>query len=308
MKRRDMLKATSAAVLGLSAFPLRWVAAAEKKRQKVLYFTRSAGYEHSVVHREGSRLSHSERVLTQMGKRAGFEVECTKDGRVFDGDLDRYDAFAFYTCGDLFRPSLHATPPMTPGGKRKLLDAIAAGKGFVGFHSAADTFHSPPQTSEVLKISGVSGRHHSKGPLLDPFIAMLGGEFLAHGAIQEASLILVLPFPGASNLGCSEGISFTDEWYALANFARDLHVVLVQETKYLKGGCYRRPNYPSTWARRHGRGRVFYTSLGHRNAMWTNPFFQAIAMGGLNWALGNAEADVKPNLDQVTPHANQLKS
>jgi hypothetical protein len=52
---------------------------------------------------------------------------------------------------------------------------------------------------------------------------------------------------------------------------------------------------------------VFYTSLGHFNEIWTNPFFQAITTGGLSWALGNAEADVKPNIDKVTPHANQLK-
>ena len=49
MNRRDMLRATGAAVLGLSAFPLRWTAAAGTKPQKVLYFTHSAGFVHSVV-------------------------------------------------------------------------------------------------------------------------------------------------------------------------------------------------------------------------------------------------------------------
>jgi type 1 glutamine amidotransferase len=136
---------------------------------------------------------------------------------------------------------------------------------------------------------------------------MLGGEFITHGAPQEAGLLLVPPFPGASDLHCAEGLSFTDEWYSLKNFAKDLRVILVQETKYLKGDCYRRPDYPSTWARKHGKGGVFYTSLGHFNEIWTNPFFQAITLGGLAWALGNAEADVKPNIDRVTPHANQLK-
>lgn len=40
MKRRDMLLTTGAALLGASAFPLGWVAAADQKKQKVLYFTR----------------------------------------------------------------------------------------------------------------------------------------------------------------------------------------------------------------------------------------------------------------------------
>ena len=91
----------------------------------------------------------------------------------------------------------------------------------------------------------------------------------------------------------------------MKNFAKDLHVILVQETEYMKGDCYRRPNYPCTWARLHGKGRVFYTSLGHREDVWTNPFFQAIVLGGFDWALGNASADVKPNIDKVTPQANQ---
>ena len=60
MKRREMLRAGGLAALGLSAFPLRWIAAADGKKQKELYFTRSAGFEHSVVRREGYRLSHSE--------------------------------------------------------------------------------------------------------------------------------------------------------------------------------------------------------------------------------------------------------
>jgi type 1 glutamine amidotransferase len=286
--RRDFLLSASAA-LGLSTFSFSRVFGAEPKRKRLLYFTASVGFEHTPVVCADGKPSCSDRVMIEFGRRSGFDVDCTKDGRVFDGDLDRYDAFAFYTCGDFLQPGMHNTPPMTPGGKQKLLDAVAAGKGFVGFHSTCFTVPS-------------------KGDQIDPFLVMLGGEFITHGSPQEAGLVLVPDFPVVSALGCAEGLSFTDEWYSLKNFAKDMHVILVQETKYLKGDCYRRPDYPSTWARKHGKGRVFYTSLGHFNEIWTNPFFQAITMGGLSWALGNAEADVKPNIDKVTPHANQLKS
>ena len=81
MKRREMLLASGAAVLGLSAFPFGWAAAAEKKKQKVLYFTRSADYEHPPVERKGNALSNSEKMLTDWGQEAGFEVVCSKDGR-----------------------------------------------------------------------------------------------------------------------------------------------------------------------------------------------------------------------------------
>jgi type 1 glutamine amidotransferase len=74
----------------------------------------------------------------------------------------------------------------------------------------------------------------------------------------------------------------------------------------MKNNMYQRPPYPATWARMHGKGRVFYTSMGHREDIWTNPVFQEVLTGGINWAVGNVKADVKPNIDKVTPKANEL--
>ena len=296
MRRREMLKAATAAALGASASPLVVGALPETNKRKVLYFTRSVGFEHSVVRRQGAQLSHSEKVLMEMGRKAGYEVECAKDGRVFDGNLDPYDVIAFYTTGDLTAAAKDGSPPMTPAGKQKLLYMVAAGKGFVGFHSATDTFHS-------------KGPRNENQAEVDPYIAMIGGEFVTHGAEQEASLVLASPkFPGAGNLGMAEGIAFTDEWYTFKNFAKDLHVILVQETQMMKGEAYRRPDFPATWARLHGQGRVFYTSLGHREDIWTNPFFQAIVLGGLAWTSRQVDAGVKPNLNEVTPQAHLLKN
>jgi hypothetical protein len=292
VRRRDILKFASA--FSLSVVSRRW-AAGDVRRGKVLYFTRSADVEHSVVKRRGAETSLSEESLIEMGRRREFEVESTKDGRIFDGDLGQYDAIAFYTSGDLTRPAPDGSPPMTPAGKQRLLDAISSGKGFVGFHAAADTFHS-------------KGRLDENQTEVDPYIAMLGGEFLAHGAEQEASLMTGSPFL-TKNFGMpSQGLAFTEEWYTFKNFAKDLHVLLIQETKYMKGDAYRRPDYPCTWVRMQGRGRVFYTSLGHREDVWTNPFFQAIAQAGLEWIMGRFDYDITPNIDKVTPQANQLKT
>jgi type 1 glutamine amidotransferase len=293
MKRRDLLKMASAAAVGSLAFPWRWTEAADKGNQRVLYFTRSAGFEHSVVHREGEQLSHSEKILTELGKSHGFEVECTKDGSVFDGDLGKYDAIAFYTSGDLTKPDALKTPPMSPQGKDNLLAAVAAGKGFLGFHAATDSFHSP----------GPGNENQSN---VDPYIQMLGGEFVSHGPQQEAAITLTSKFPGAPDIEIGKSIKLLEEWYASKNFAPDLHVILVQETAGMQGKEYQRPNFPCTWARMQGKGRVFYTSLGHREDVWTNPIFQALTLGGLAWAMGNIEADVTPNFDKVTPEARQM--
>lgn len=293
MRRREMLVSAGAALVGLSSFPCRWITAAQKKPQRVLYFTLSVGFEHSPVHRADGQLSYSEKIMIELGKKAGFEVECTKDGRVFDGDLAGYDAFAFYTCGNLCAPDKRRNdPPMSAQGKQKLLEAIAAGKGFVGFHSAADSFHSAGPRNQVQTE-------------VDPYVAMLGGEFVSHGPQQVAALTVTDPaFPGAEGLG--QSFKVNEEWYALKNFAKDLHVILVQETEGMKGDCYQRPNYPATWARRHGKGRVFYTSFGHREDIWDNPQIQKLFLGGFAWAMGNVDADLTPNLDKVTPQAHQL--
>ena len=287
MWRRQVLRLAPAALLTA----VRSAHARAAGNPKILYFTRSAGFEHSVVKRTGRDLSHSEKVLIEIGRRDGFDVECSKDGRLFDGDLEQYAAFLFYTSGDLTQPAKDGSPPMTAAGKQRLLTAVASGKGFVGFHSATDTFHSGGSQSGM-----------------DPYIAMIGGEFVTHGEPQEASLYAVSPF-FYKNLGVpSEGMSFTDEWYVLKNFSRDLHVIFVQETRFMRGEAYRRPDYPQTWARMHGKGRVFYTSLGHREEVWTDPFFQTVAQGGIAWTIGRFDADIAPNIDTVAPGAAWLKS
>ncbi len=279
MKRGKMLRLTGAVLLGWLILPVDRPAAGEKERPRLLYFTRSGTFEHAVVHRDGEALSLSGVVLQKLGKKAGFEVECTDDGRVFDADLDRYDAIAFYTFGDLTEPNRLGTPPMSPEGKQKLLDAVAGGKGFVGFHSASLSFRSPGNKA---------------GAPVDPYIAMLGGELDRHGKPQEATVAVRSPtFPGATTL--PRTLRMTDEWYVMRNLADNLHVILMLQTEGLKESCYRRPPTPVAWARRHGTGRVFFTCMGDCEQTWNDERFQQVVLGGLMWALGQVEADATPN-------------
>jgi hypothetical protein len=134
---------------------------------------------------------------------------------------------------------------------------------------------------------------------------MLGGEFFSHHAEQVARMTVADPgFPGVEKLG--DGFDLHEEWYSLKNFAPDMHVILRQETYGMEGPNYMRPAFPATWARMHGKGRVFYTSMGHREDVWTNDVFHAVLLGGIAWANRNVDADLTPNMNKVTPYATEM--
>ncbi len=377
MNRRQLLQraGVAALALGASRLPFGWAAPSEGAKKKILMYTRSQGFQHSVVTRkpgklvatvdgqektyavpataaltiddkpgklqdvkkdyavavtlkgkdvtkvevktvtaltnpppadakvesgkvvsaEGGGLALAEQIVTDLGAKNGFDVVCEKDGGVFESkDFSSFDGFVFETQGNLSaEKSLDGAPPVTAKGKQNLLDAVAGGKAFVGCHCASDTWHSPGPGSETQPRGKV-----------DPYIAMLGGEFIVHGAQQKSNLDVAdskwAGLPGSGNTGIME------EWYALKNFAPDLHVILVMDTKDMKGDMYQRPPYPETSARKHEKGRVFFTSLGHREDVWQSDFFQGLLLSGLSWALGHVDADVTANIDKVTPNANDL--
>ena len=261
--------------------------AADGSVHQILVFTKSSGFEHSVIKEEKGQPSHVEKVLSPLAADNHVEWTFTKDGGVFTpAGIAKYDAFIFYTTGDLTKPGTDKTPPMTPEGKTTLLEAIKNGKGFIGTHSATDTFHS-------------------SGHNVDPYITMLGGEFLSHGSQQTAQITCSDPqFPGLT--GLQDGLKFKEEWYSLKNLASDLHVIFVQQTAGMPEWMYQRSPYPETWAHLYGKGRVFYTSMAHREDTWTDPDFQKVFLSGVHWAVGDTQADVTPNVARMCPDYDTL--
>jgi uncharacterized protein len=263
--------------------------------KKVLFFSKSAGFEHDVSRRMNDGPSFAERVISNLAKSYDFEITLSKDGTIFDKDHEQFDCYYFYTSGDLCDANVgnaDREPPMSAQGKQNLLDAIVAGKGFVGNHCASDTFHS----------QGDMWQNQAEP---DPYIKMIGGEFCGHGQQQSAEMKIVSPqFPGANVAESS--FKMIEEWYSLRNFAPDMHAILVQETSGMPEIDYQRPAFPATWARTHEKGRVFYSSMGHREDVWVSPTFESIMMGGLAWACRAIDYDVTPNLQQVAPKATEL--
>ena len=265
--------------------------------KKILFFSKSSGFEHSVISWKKGQPSFAEKVLLELGAKNGWEFTFSKDGSKFSPEyLAQFDAVFFYTTGDLCSEGADKQPAMTPAGKQALFDYVRGGKGFIGTHSASDTFHTDNESQKG------PDRYLNHGKNADPYVCFLGGEFIIHGAQQVATNKVIDPkFPGFETAG--DSFAFTEEWYSLKDFAPDDHVLTVIDAPHMTGPMYERPPYPNTWARAEGKGRVWFTALGHREDVWTNPTFQNILVGGIKWALGEVPADVTPNIKSAAPGA-----
>ena len=139
LNRRQVLSLAALAGAGALLGSAGRAMAADEPKKKVLFFTRSSGFPHSVVSRKpGEKLALAEKLLSEFGGAAGYDITVTKDGTIFTPEkLAQFDAILFYTTGDLTtinsgakHPEADKVPGMPKEGKQALLDFIAAGKGF----------------------------------------------------------------------------------------------------------------------------------------------------------------------------------
>ena len=293
--RRDFLR--TSAVAGAALLTSRANFAAGKKR--VLFFTKSSGFEHQVIKVVNGEPSIAEKALREIAAKHDFELTASKDGRIFDSkEFQDYAGVIFFTTGDLTTEGNDKNPPMSAQGKQAFLDAIHNGSvGFVGIHAATDTFHTPPDSQD--------NRYIAYGEKSDPYIRMIGGEFIIHGQqndprLQTTNVIIEDPkFPGLA--GVKSPVSLMEEWYSMKDFAPDLHVICTLDTSTMNGNAYKRAPYPVVWARMHGKGKVFYNAIGDRPENWQNEFNLNLLAGGIRWSIGDVKASVPPNLKTAAP-------
>jgi uncharacterized protein len=235
-----------------TGIPVPSPASAAPKHLLVVTFT--AGFRHSSI-------SIAESTLRALGTSSGVydTAFCRTDADVramlTSEGLRGFDAVFFAnTTGNLGVPDLPA-----------FLRWIAAGHAFLGAHSAADTYHDAPE-----------------------YFAMIGGEFLTHGAIAEADIRVDDPAdPAVAHL--APRVRITDELYRFTRNSRsEVHVLLSLDRNPEDG--VGEPGVPAdlplAWRKNYGTGRVFYSALGHREEVWQDPRYQQHLLGGLRWALG----------------------
>src|ERR1700760_3449732 len=116
MQRRQFLR-TTAAALTLGGWTFNRQAFADTPKRKILFFSKSSGFEHSVITYKNVRPSFAEKVLLELGSKHNFEFTFSKDGSLFNPQyLAQFDALFFYTTGDLCTAGTDGNPPMSPEG------------------------------------------------------------------------------------------------------------------------------------------------------------------------------------------------
>ena len=237
-------------------------------KKHLLVIGEEKGYRHEAV-------SHAMATIERLGNETGLwtttirtdtEVLTKKKLEYNAKNLNDFDAVLFFTGGD---------PEMDAQQKADFISFIHDdGKGFIGVHSAAITFVDWPEFGD-----------------------MMGGYYDEHPWLTfDAPIIVEDPdFPGMGQFPHS--FVLRDEIYQMRNYSRDKVRVLMRldpSKLDMKSKNVHRTDgdFAVTWAKMYGKGRVYYTTLGHVEENWDKPEFQQMMTEAIKWAMGLENADV----------------
>ncbi|MFF4905726.1 ThuA domain-containing protein [Streptomyces sp. NPDC001260] len=223
--------------------------------KRVLVFSKTAGFRHDSI-------PDGVAAMRQLGSEGGFTVDATEDATAFTAkNLRRYDAVVFLsTTGDVLDAAQQSA----------FEGYIRQGGGYVGVHAAADTEY------DWAFYGGLAGAYFQSHPAIQP--ATVDVEDRAHPATS----------------GLARTWSRTDEWYNYRSNPRDrAHVLASLDESSYTGGTMN-GDHPIAWCQNYRGGRAFYTGGGHTKESYAEPAFRQHLSGGIRWAVGDAQADCRP--------------
>jgi type 1 glutamine amidotransferase len=239
-------------------------------KTRLLVIGQEKGYRHEAI-------SHAMATIERLGRETGAWDTCirtdtealTKKKLEYNAkNLNDFDAVLFYTGGTL---------EMDDQQKADFLSFVHDdGKGFIGVHSASITFTKWPEFGE-----------------------MLGGYFDEHpwGTFDAPVIVEDPAFPGMKQWGAS--FTLKDEIYQIKQFSRENARVLMRldptKLDLANPKVHRQDrDFAVTWAKMYGKGRVFYSTLGHVDTNWDKPEMQQMFVHAIKWATRLEDADVAP--------------
>ncbi len=174
-------------------------------------------------------------------------------------NLDYFDAIFFFGVREV---------DLTPEQRADLLKFVRDdGKGFVATHAGATGFFSWPEFGE-----------------------MLGGRFDEHPWEITNATVIVEDSASPITRHLPKTFDVVDEHYQLKDFSRDkLHVLARLDASKLdlKAPLVHRTDgdFPVAWTKTYGKGRVFYSTLGHPRELWDTKWMQTMYFEALKWAM-----------------------
>jgi type 1 glutamine amidotransferase len=233
----------------------------------ILVIGETKGFEHNSV-------SPAMAAIFSMGKESGLwdtmlrtdtELLTKKEFKNNGKNLNYFDAVVFAsTTGEL---DMDATQ------KQDLISFVKEdGKGFVGIHAALDTNYTWPEYGE-----------------------MIGGWFDQHPWMTfNAPIINEDPgFPAVSHF--PRAFTKYDEIYQTKAWSRsNVNVLLSLDASKLNYEGNPRVHrtdhdFAVAWSKLYGKGRVFYSTLGHTEEAWDDPDIRRMYFEAIKWTLGMTE-------------------
>ena len=240
------------------------------KPRKVLVFSKTAGFRHGSI-------PTGVEAMKQMGKSTGaFEVTATEDDSFFEPEkLKDFDAVLFLnTTGEVFKSKEAGREERL---KKSLVDFVKSGKGLIGTHSATDTYKK-----------------------WKDFNDMMGGAFAGHPWHTKIRVKNLEPGHPLNAAFAGKDFEIADEIYqfrkdtASADERRMLISLSGEIVDKGKGNTGKEGLYPIAWLDKYGDGRIFYCSLGHRDEIYWNPVILKHYLAGIQYALGDLDAEDEP--------------
>ncbi len=227
---------------------------------RVLVYTRNhvtngKGYVHD-------NIAASVAMIQELGAQHGFAADHSADPAVFTvQNLKKYRALVFSNSNnEAFESEAQ---------RSAFRSFVEEGGGLAGIHSATA---SERQWAEFPKI--------------------MGGRFVRHPRMQRFMVRVADPDHPATR-GMPAAFEWDDECYYNNELAPGMRVLLVTDPAKLddpKKAEYPGERFgdalPLAWAHRFGRGRVFYSALGHKIEHYSDALLRRHVMGGLEWVLG----------------------
>lgn len=236
-------------------------------KKHILVIAQTKGWEHDSI-------SAAMVAIYEMGKQSGlWDAELRTDTKLLTKkelpanakNLNYFDAIVFASpTGEL---------DMDESQKQDMLSFIHDdGKGFVGIHAALDTNYKWPEYGE-----------------------MIGGYFDEHPWFTFwAPIVNEQPdFPAVRHLP-KEFMKF-DEIYQPKAWSRDkVNVLLSLDASKLNYDNNPRihrtdRDFAVAWTKMYGKGRVFYSTLGHPIEAWDDPDVRTMYFEAIKWTLGLTE-------------------